>query len=260
MTPNEYKIGATVDVFGVKFGFLEPKTLTAHPLNYRTHPEKQKNALAASVAEHGLVQFPIWNERTNRLIDGHCRVEGAQKDGWAGMPCVIVDKDEPSELRLLASLDRIGEMRGHDEALLARLLQDCLADNPVMPAGWDEDNLADLLIKFGGDVDLTPTDTLPARPQLEDGEEGEQEGGVPTEEAASARQPSSVKMLQLFLTVDSEKEFQALCKSLGEVYGTPTITDTVLFCVQKCAGEEGLWEGDEDCEDDNELCDKDYPQ
>jgi hypothetical protein len=243
--------GEVVEFFGLKFGLLDPRTLTAHPLNYRTHPEKQKAALRASIAEHGYVQFPIYNLTTRRLIDGHARVEDACKEGVEAMPVLLVEKDEVSEKRLLASLDRIGEQRGHDEALLARLLQDTLADSGTLPAGWVEDDLGDLLLKLDreGTVKLGVDGDIPVQPKPSDGspaplpEDGEEETGPAT------RQPSSVKQISLFLTTESEPEFQELVRCLGEQFGTTNTTDTVLHALRLVGMTElGLGEDEEETE------------
>lgn len=221
------QLGTVVSVFGLRFGWLDPRTLAPHPLNYRTHPEEQRAALRASIEEHGNVQFPIYNERTRRLIDGHARIEDARKIGTEGVVVLLVDKDEVSEKRLLASLDRIGEQRGHEDALLARLLQDTLADSGSLPAGWKEDDLGDLLLKLDRDAP-TPVGgagepVVQPRPSA-DGDEQATAGEAP--------RPSSVKQVSLFLTTENEPEFQALVKSLGEHFGTTNTTDTVLHCLR----------------------------
>ena len=246
------KTGTIVEVFGMRFGLLNPNTLSPHPLNYRTHPEKQKAALKASIKKHGFVQFPIYNETTKRLIDGHARVEDAKSEQLEAMPVLLVNKTEAEERDLLASLDRIGEMRGHDDALLARLLQDCLADEGVMPAGWNEDDLGDLLIKLDRDqppvLDLDPTKpAAPSKPKEPRALDDEDDDGI-----ADPPRPSSVKQINLFLTTESEPEFQALVKSLGEHFGTTNITDTVLF-VLRLIGQTELGigtDGDEETDED----------
>src|SRR5688572_24586013 len=102
------KVGDFQEVFGVRMGYLDPSNLTANPFNYQTHPDHQKEAISASIEEHGWVAFPIYNLRTKRLVDGHARIEDAAKRGLEGVPCVVVDMDEKQEKRLLASFDRIG--------------------------------------------------------------------------------------------------------------------------------------------------------
>lgn len=241
-------VGEVVEIFGLKFGLLDPSTMAPHPLNYRTHPEAQKAALRSSIEEHGYVQFPIYNLTTRRLIDGHARVEDARKQRLTEMPVLLVEKDEASEKRLLASLDRIGEQRGHDEALLARLLQDTLADSGTLPAGWTEDDLGDILLKLDreGTVKLDANGDIPIQPKPSDGSPAPLPEETTEETGSATRQPSSVKQISLFLTTESEPEFQELVKCLGEHFGTTNTTDTVLHCLRLIGMTElGLGEDDE---------------
>ena len=148
------KMGEFQEVFGVRMGYFDPKNLQANPFNYQTHPDRQREAIAESILEHGWVAFPIYNLRTKRLIDGHARVEDAARRGVEGVPCVVVDFDEKQEKRLLASFDRIGRLAQHNEAMLARLLSDIAEEGP-MPSGWSEDELSDLLMKLNRDTETT---------------------------------------------------------------------------------------------------------
>lgn len=226
----------TMDFGGVKMALLDPKTLTANPLNYQKHPEKQKAAISASIKEFGWVAFPIYNSLTNRLIDGHARVEDAIKAGTPELPCVIVYLTETQEKRLLASFDRIGRMATQDDSILARLLQDCADDGP-MPAGWTEDELGDLLLKInkGGDEALQATakaSTAGAGARAGGDDEDEDETPVNHDPSIPA---SQIRMVQLFLTVESEPTFKEACSELQQRWGTETLTDTVYEAVLQAA-------------------------
>jgi DNA modification methylase len=128
--------------------YLDPKTLRPNPRNWRKHPERQQEALRASIEEFGWLAVPIFNRRTGRLIDGHARAHLAARAGDEAIPVRVIDVDEPTERRILAAFDRIGELREVDDALLASLLRECSDEGP-MPPGWDEDDLSKLLAKIG---------------------------------------------------------------------------------------------------------------
>jgi hypothetical protein len=49
---------------------VPPAELVAHPLNARRHPKHQADALSGVLAEVGVVQSVIVNERTGRMLDG----------------------------------------------------------------------------------------------------------------------------------------------------------------------------------------------
>ena len=54
--------------------------LTANPLNWRSHPTAQRNAVSASLATLGWVDVVIENIETGYLIDGHERVWQAMEN------------------------------------------------------------------------------------------------------------------------------------------------------------------------------------
>lgn len=101
---------------------VDPATLTANPLNARTHPSAQRAALNAVLGEIGWVTEVIANRRTGRLIDGHARVEEAITNGVPRVPVTWVDLTEAEEINILATLDPIGAMATYDTSVLADLM------------------------------------------------------------------------------------------------------------------------------------------
>ena len=97
-------------------------TITPNPMNWRTHPQAQRDALTGALASVGWVADVIVNERTNNLVDGHARVEEAIKRGEQ-VPVSYVDLSEEEEKIVLATLDPIGAMAGTDAAMLADLVE-----------------------------------------------------------------------------------------------------------------------------------------
>jgi DNA modification methylase len=124
---------------------LDPRTLTPNPSNWRKHPDRQNEALAASIAEHGWLAAPIFNKRTGRLVDGHARVEQAIGFGTERIPVRVIDVSEEKELRILASFDRIGELRDRDDRMLADLLKTLADTDAGLPAGWEMGDLEEIL-------------------------------------------------------------------------------------------------------------------
>lgn len=132
---------------------LDPRSLAANPKNWREHPERQDAALRESIREHGWLAAPIFNRRTGFLIDGHLRVAEAIRQDAPSIPVRVVDVSADQEARILASFDRIGELRGQDDVALAALLRELADSDAGLPAAWNEDELGDLLLKLGaGDV------------------------------------------------------------------------------------------------------------
>ena len=127
---------------------LDPKSLAAHPLNWGLHPEKQKAHLSRSLGEWGWLQTVLVNERTGRILDGHARVEEAVAKGWETIPCRVVDCDERTEDEILATFNRIDELRERDGAKLLALInriKDAGGDTPI---GYDAQDMARLQAAF----------------------------------------------------------------------------------------------------------------
>lgn len=138
----------------------DPATLAAHPRNWRTHPERQKTALRESLTEHGWLAAPIYNQRTGRLLDGHARVEDARERGEATIPVRVIDVPERQEKRILASFDRIAELRERDDEALGNLLAELAADGGL-PAGWEPVDLEALIGPQSGLLPGADPDALP---------------------------------------------------------------------------------------------------
>lgn len=97
--------------------------LHANPSNWRKHPRAQAEALNAMLDEVGVVQGVIYNRRTERLVDGHLRVELARQRKQPTVAATVVDLSEAEEQLVLATLDPIGAMAGQDDDRLNDLLQ-----------------------------------------------------------------------------------------------------------------------------------------
>jgi hypothetical protein len=93
---------------------LDPSTLTPHPLNPRSHPARQRRALADIMDAVGMLKPIIYNERTGHIIDGHMRVEEFLERNADSIPALVVDLPEEDEMQALYWLDRIGELREID--------------------------------------------------------------------------------------------------------------------------------------------------
>lgn len=97
--------------------------ILANPLNWRVHPKAQRIAMKAAFDNVGWIQQVILNKRTNRLIDGHMRVELAKERGES-VPVIYVDLSLEEEKLALASIDPIGDMASTDKVALSKLIKD----------------------------------------------------------------------------------------------------------------------------------------
>lgn len=146
-----------------------PDQLLANPLNFRTHPGDQAQALAGALAEVGWIQRVIVNQRTGHVIDGHLRVKLAMQRGESSVPVTYVDLDENQERLALATLDPISAMAGQDDAILAELLADTTTDDPAL-AEFLEELQAGKEGKRTVNPGQAPELTLPPTPVTQPGE------------------------------------------------------------------------------------------
>ena len=96
---------------------------TANPLNYRKHPQRQRDGINASLRELGWIDVAIENVTTGNLIDGHERVWQALPKN-EDVPYIQVNLTEAEERLALAVLDPLTNMAETDAAILDDLLRE----------------------------------------------------------------------------------------------------------------------------------------
>lgn len=203
--------------------YLDPTDLLDHPANWGTHSDTQKESLAASMGEWGWLKPLIVNTRTMRIVDGHARAAHARALGVDQVPCRVVDVDEETEERMLATVDRVGELRGRDEAALLSLLSKHLGDGKKPLPGWNTVDLEQL------STSLSPAASAPDTLDLSFvGGEDEDELELPEEDPGMTPVESHVRMVQLFLDGTTHPEFTALCDRMSPLFATENLTETVL--------------------------------
>lgn len=94
----------------------------ANALNYRKHPQRQRDAVQASLRELGWIGVVVENVETGNLIDGHERVWQALRNN-EDVPYIQVRLSESEERLALAVFDPITNMAETDAAILDNLLQ-----------------------------------------------------------------------------------------------------------------------------------------
>jgi len=122
----------------VGFDEVDPALLAANPLNWRTHPETQAEAIAGSLGAVGFVDAIKVNIRTGHILDGHERVRLAAERGVALVPRLLVDLSEEEERLVLATFDPIGALAQADDVVLAALLAETETEEPALRQMLDE--------------------------------------------------------------------------------------------------------------------------
>lgn len=132
----------------IQYGTKAADQFLANPLNYRTHPERQRKAVQASLRELGWIGVVVENRTTGRLIDGHERVWQALKNNEQ-VPYIEVELSEDEEKLALAVFDPITYMAETDASILDELLQG---------VNTGEAALQELLEEMAIDAGLVPPD------------------------------------------------------------------------------------------------------
>lgn len=99
-----------------------PDQILANPLNWRSHPALQQDAMLEVLDTVGLVQSVVVNKRTGHLVDGHLRVQLAMRRDEQSLPVVYVDLSEDEEKLVLATMDPLASMASADKDKLSELL------------------------------------------------------------------------------------------------------------------------------------------
>lgn len=132
--------------------------LHPNPLNWRTHPKEQLDAIRGILAEVGFAGAELARELPDgslQLIDGHARAEVA---GDAIVPVLVLDVTEDEAKKILATFDPVGAMAGKDAEKLAALISDLKEQDdiltglvwpdyvidPLLAADWSPEEIEDL--------------------------------------------------------------------------------------------------------------------
>jgi hypothetical protein len=146
--------------------------LKPNPLNWRTHPVAQMDAIRSILTEVGFAGAELARELPDgslQLIDGHARAEVA---GDAIVPVLVLDVTEEESNKLLATFDPIGAMAGantlkldnlintteFDSAAIRRMIDDLLSGLPVENT---ENMVNNALEPRQGDVDREKMELQP---------------------------------------------------------------------------------------------------
>lgn len=115
-----------------------------NPLNWREHSDRQKNYVDALITSAGWAQTILFNATTNRLVNGHGRVELALEKGYKSVPVDVGAWTEEQERELLVGIDATSSMASVNASALASLTQATL--DSLNKKGKKSKNVLD---KFG---------------------------------------------------------------------------------------------------------------
>jgi len=120
--------------------------LSQDPANVRKHPERNLEAIIASLRRFGQ-QHPIVIDVNNTVRAGNGRLQAAIQLGWDEIDCVVTDLKGSEAIAYAIADNRTSELAEWDDDMLAAQLHGLLTDDEALleAAGFDEDELAAML-------------------------------------------------------------------------------------------------------------------
>lgn len=120
--------------------------LTAHPRNYRSHPEGQLDHIKASIKEHGFYRNVV-TAQDGTVLAGHGVVEACRELGVDSIPIIRLDiePDSVQALKVMAGDNAISDLAIDDGDALAELLGEIALADDLDGTGFDDKALAKLL-------------------------------------------------------------------------------------------------------------------
>lgn len=138
----------------MRFEWRDPRSLQPNDLNPKDHPSIQRIAMSDLFDDVGWAGAFLYNERTGRLLDGHMRQADALERNEDEVPVLIINVDELKERRILAFLDKVGQLFADRKDTTAKLLEGQTVADSLLNL-LKVDSAADLLLG-SGDGDAPP--------------------------------------------------------------------------------------------------------
>ena len=177
----------------LRLEWIEAGSLTENPGNWRRHSPEQLQSIKDLLQDPdvGWAGACLYNERTQRLIDGHARKSVA--DPSTPIPVLVGNWTEEAERKILATLDPVGAMAQGDPTAYAALVESITAESL-----W----VRDLLHNTQASIDAAAV------------EEDE-----PVEEPSAALPQMECQPFEhhdyIMLMFRNEQDFQQACERLG---------------------------------------------
>ncbi len=134
-------------------------SLTPHPRNYRSHPERQLTELQTSLREYGWARNVVVSS-DNVILAGHGIVEAARLNGHTEVPVyrLALNGDDPKAEKFLVLENTVSRLAEDDDTQLAALLADVQRTEGLAGTGYGDADLDALIAEVAGLPDTTPKD------------------------------------------------------------------------------------------------------
>jgi DNA modification methylase len=132
---------------------------------YARNPRKNDavvDRMCSSIREFGF-KIPVLARSDGEVVDGHLRIKAARKLGISDVPVILCDEWSPAQVKAFRLLvNRSVTWASWDDELLALELQELnAADFDLSLSGFDDAELAKLMVAEGAGEGLTHEDAIP---------------------------------------------------------------------------------------------------
>jgi len=205
---------ATPEYETVPLGSLRPD-----PANPRSHGAENLAAIRSSLQTFGQVEPLIVQRGSRRVIGGNGRLHVMAELGWDEVQVRWLEVDDKQAHAVAIALNRTGELAEWNEEILARILEEVRDQVDPIDLGFTDEQLARIL----GEQSLTlETGDAPGQPS-----------------PASGPEETAVRVVQLFLTTETQPEFFRMVRQLQPVYGVDNYHDLVLAVLEEACDRHG---------------------
>lgn len=194
------------------------------PRNARIHSERNINEIKKSIRDYGQ-QKAIVVDKTGMILAGNGFYQAAVELGLPKIQIQISNLTGNMARAYAISDNRTGELSAFDQKILAGLIKDLTADEDLMSlldgevAGFLAAEQANLLSLLDTDGEMSFNDGDAEDIELMDDAEVEDDN-------------SSVRMVQLFLTNETFKQFNEMVERLNGKFGTANTTDCTFAAMR----------------------------
>jgi hypothetical protein len=211
----------------VGYGEADPATLTPHPGNWRIHPGAQRAAMTGVLGELGWLQGVMVNQRTGLVVDGHLRLDLAQRAGASTIPVTYVDLSPEEEARVLATLNPLGALAGLDQDRMKALAEQQATVNASLRAliGTTEGAPDPDSIK-------QPTGMTTDHTALIVEEEASDGLAYDPFDAENDYAATSIRLVTFIMDVETYEDVLGRLDAIGERQDTETNADTILWLLE----------------------------
>jgi DNA modification methylase len=139
--------------------------LKPFPGNPRKHDTDVEH-LVKSIEHFGWTNPVLVQEKTNRIIAGHGRIEAAKRANLQSVPCIFLDLNDADASAYTVADNKLAELSTWDQEKLTAMLAELKLTNYDMGLmGYTDDELNQLLTPAGDDLERTDLDDVPDLPK-----------------------------------------------------------------------------------------------